>query len=76
MPCYQYPAKYYNSKKYFTLLVIGELGSGKTTLLDAFANYLAGINYEDPWGYKLVDENNIKNLPNGNIRTKTIHLII
>lgn len=65
LPCYLYPSKYYSSKRYFTLLLIGEVGSGKTTLVDAFVNYLAGINYEDPWRYKLIDENYIYNLKPG-----------
>lgn len=40
---------------------MGEIGSGKTTLLDAFVNYLAWMNYEDKWRYKLVNENHLKN---------------
>ena len=44
---------------------MGETGSGKNTLLDAFVNYLADMNYDDPWRYKLVDENNIKDVPLG-----------
>ena len=65
LPCYKYPDKQYYSKRYYTLLVMGEIGSGKTTLLDAFVNYLADMNYDDPWRYKLVDENDIKDVPPG-----------
>jgi hypothetical protein len=36
---------------------MGETCSGKTTLKDAFINYLDGMNYEDKWRYKLVNEN-------------------
>ena len=61
LPCYQYPAQEIRGKRYYTLLVMGETGSGKTTLLDAFVNYLAGMNYEDKWRYKLVNENHLKN---------------
>ena len=61
LPCYHYPSKQINGKKYYTLLVMGETGSGKTTLLDAFVNYLAGMNYEDKWRYKLVNENQFIN---------------
>ena len=60
LPCYQYPSKELIGKRYYTLLVIGETGSGKTTLLDAFVNYLAGMNFEDEWRYKLVNEINLK----------------
>ena len=72
LPCYKYPDKQYYSKRYYTLLVMGEIGSGKTTLLDAFVNYLAGMNYDDPWRYKLVDENDIKDIPPGESQTNMI----
>lgn len=72
LPCFKYPANFLNSKRYFTLLVMGETGSGKTTLLDAFVNYLANMNYEDKWRYKLVDENHIKDLPPGKSQTSII----
>ena len=51
---------------------MGEIGSGKTTLLDAFVNYLADMNYDDPWRYKLVDENDIKDVPYGESQTNKI----
>ena len=72
LPCFKYPVKQFTSKRYYTLLVMGETGSGKTTLLDAFVNYLADINYEDPWRYKLVDENHIKDVPPGESQTSLI----
>ena len=72
LPCYKYPDKQYYSKRYYTLLVMGEIGSGKTTLLDAFVNYLADMNYDDPWRYKLVDENDIKDVPYGESQTNKI----
>ena len=51
---------------------MGEIGSGKTTLLDVFVNYLANMNYEDKWRYKLVDENHIKDLPPEKSQTSII----
>jgi len=51
---------------------MGETGSGKTTLLDAFVNYLAGMNFEDDWRYKLVDENHLKDRPGGLSQTEVI----
>ena len=51
---------------------MGETGSGKTTLFDAFVNYLADMNYDDPWRYKLVDENEIKDVPPGESQTSII----
>jgi GTPase SAR1 family protein len=72
LPCFKYPSHCFSSKRYYTLLVMGETGSGKTTLLDAFVNYLADMNYEDQWRYKLVDENHIKDLPPGASQTSEI----
>lgn len=72
LPCFHYPSKQIPGKRYYTLLVMGETGSGKTTLLDAFVNYLAGINYEDEWRYKLVNENHIKDRPSGESQTYEI----
>ena len=72
LPCFKYPTVQYHSKRYFTLLVMGETGSGKSTLLDAFVNYLANINFEDPWRYKLVDENDIADLDPGKSQTSAI----
>lgn len=65
LPCFKYKPHFFSSKRYYTLLVMGETGSGKTTLLDAFVNYLAGMNFDDQWRYKLVDENDIRDVPPG-----------
>lgn len=72
LPCFHYPSKEIIGKRYFTLLVMGETGTGKTTLLDAFVNYLAGMNYEDQWRYKLVNENHMKNKKPGESQTTEI----
>lgn len=72
LPCFHYPSKQIPGKRYYTLLVMDETGSGKTTLLDAFVNYLAGINNEDEWRYKLVNENHIKDRPSGESQTYEI----
>jgi len=72
LPCFKYPSKELIGKRYYTLLVMGETGSGKTTLLDAFVNYLAGMNFEDDWRYKLVDENHLKDRPGGLSQTEVI----
>ena len=72
LPCFHYPSKQIVGKRYYTLLVMGETGSGKTTLLDAFVNYLTGMNFEDEWRYKLVNENHIKDRPSGSSQTYEI----
>lgn len=51
---------------------MGETGSGKTTLIDAFVNYLDGMNYEDKWRYKLVNENHLKDIHTKDSQTKEI----
>ena len=53
---YLYPSKKISNKKYYTLLLLGEIGVGKTTLMDAFVNYMEGIEFEDEFRYKLTDE--------------------
>ena len=72
LPCFKYKPHFFSSKRYYTLLVMGETGSGKTTLLDAFVNYLAGMNFDDQWRYKLVDENDIRDVPPGDSQTSEI----
>lgn len=72
LPCYKYPSKELLGRRYYTLLVMGETVSGKTTLLDTFVNYLAGINFEDEWRYKLVDENHLKDRQANQSQTEVI----
>ena len=69
---YHYSAKEITGKKYFALLIMGETCSGKTTLIDAFVNYLDGMNYEDKWRYKLVNENHLKDIHTKDSQTKEI----
>lgn len=40
-----------------TLIVLGETGCGKSTFLNSLANYLAGVEVEDPFRYFIVVEN-------------------
>ena len=51
---------------------MGETGSGKTTLIDAFVNYLASMNYEEKWRYKIFNENHLKDIHTKDSQTKEI----
>ena len=72
-PCFKYLSKEIIGKRFFTLLVIDETKCGKTTLMDVFVNYLARIKHEDPFRYKFVNENAIKDRPWGECQSNEIN---
>ncbi|XP_052807678.1 uncharacterized protein LOC128236682 [Mya arenaria] len=37
-----------------TILVVGETGCGKSTLIDGMSNYIFGVNFNDPFRFKIV----------------------
>lgn len=45
-PCQNYKEK--------TIMLVGETGSGKSTLVDSIINYILGVNFEDPFRFKMV----------------------
>lgn len=36
-------------------MLIGATGTGKSTLVDGFVNYVMGVNWNDPFRFKVVD---------------------
>ncbi|XP_063049579.1 uncharacterized protein si:ch73-170d6.2 [Engraulis encrasicolus] len=42
------------SKK--TIMLVGATGSGKTTIINGMINYILGVDWEDNWRFKLIDE--------------------
>jgi GTP-binding protein EngB required for normal cell division len=44
------------NRKRKTILLMGATGSGKTTWINAMINYVLGVEWDDPFRFKLVDE--------------------
>ena len=45
------PCQNFNEK---TIMLVGATGSGKSTLVDGIINYIMGVNFEDPFRFKMV----------------------
>lgn len=52
------------------LMVVGATGAGKTTLINGMVNFILGVDWKDPFRYKLVVEN--KGISQANSQTKDI----
>jgi GTP-binding protein EngB required for normal cell division len=44
------------NKQHRTILMMGATGSGKTTLINGMINYVLGVEWDDPFRFKLIDE--------------------
>ena len=50
------PSNQQMENTYKTILLMGATGSGKTTWINAMINYVLGVEWDDPFRFKLVDE--------------------
>ena len=51
------------------VILIGSIGSGKSTLIDAMVNYILGVEWEDPFRFRLIQED----YPTDQVTAYTMH---
>ena len=57
------------------ILVVGGTGSGKSTLINAMYNYICGVEWEDNFRFKLIDEDNGKSQAHSQTEWVTAYVI-
>ncbi|KAL3055780.1 hypothetical protein OYC64_018466 [Pagothenia borchgrevinki] len=58
-----------------TIMVLGATGAGKTTLINGMINYILGVEWEDPYRFMLVDEDQSKSQAESQTSEVTVYKI-
>ncbi|XP_034084302.1 uncharacterized protein LOC117554152 [Gymnodraco acuticeps] len=58
-----------------TVMVLGATGAGKSTLINGMVNYILGIEWEDPYRFKLVDEDQSRSQAESQTSEVTVYKI-
>ncbi|XP_044224353.1 uncharacterized protein LOC122993953 isoform X2 [Thunnus albacares] len=58
-----------------TIMVLGAIGAGKTTLINGMINYILGVEWDDSFRFKLVDEGQSKSQAHSQTSEVTVYKI-
>uniref|UniRef100_A0A671X106 Septin-type G domain-containing protein n=1 Tax=Sparus aurata TaxID=8175 RepID=A0A671X106_SPAAU len=58
-----------------TIMVLGATGAGKSTLINGMINYILGVEWEDSYRFKLVDEDQLKSQAHSQTSEVTVYKI-
>ncbi|XP_030257794.1 uncharacterized protein LOC115572117 [Sparus aurata] len=58
-----------------TIMVLGATGAGKSTLINGMINYILGVEWEDSYRFKLVDEDQLKSQAESQTSEVTVYKI-
>ncbi|XP_070775643.1 uncharacterized protein [Enoplosus armatus] len=64
-----------STKRNRTIMVLGATGAGKSTLINGMINYILGVEWEDPFRFKLVHEDNSKSQTESQTSEVTVYKI-
>ena len=63
------------TKENRTIMVLGATGAGKTTLINGIINYILGVEWEDSFRFKLVDEGQLRSQAESQTSEVTVYKI-
>ncbi|XP_078029580.1 uncharacterized protein LOC144458297 [Epinephelus lanceolatus] len=64
-----------STRKNCTIMLLGETGSGKSTLINAMINYIVGVDWEDNFRFKLIDEDQSRSQADSQTSEVTVYKI-